>query len=265
MLNFIKRLEEQGKLSIYDDRSVVLDSLGQPGKENWMVCLYNEVLMANQHLIKINKWYAPGKIELPSFFKEEIKDNKTEAHFKLIDSPLFYLAYGGIKNVTPGAEKVSSFFTNNYKAIIAATGVVGTLGGVLGGAYQLQQQRQLGREKLQFEREKLRFEREKLRFDEKWRNQEARDKVIQDFNHISLSQMEKKLDCSNRWTKSGIDSCNNRVDEFLKQIEKQKKERLEEISRPPKGGRFPYSVLEGDEVNPGFFKRCFSFILNLFF
>lgn len=259
MLNFIKKLEQQGKLDIYDNRSVVLDSLEHPDKENWMVCLYNEVLNSNETLIKKDKWYAPVQINLPSFCNNLSTQNKTvKVDPSMIpNSYVFYLSHGVIKNAVPDFNIASKKLTEHSKAIFVVTGVLGTAG----AGWAAQRDYRLRKAELR-EKKKIRIE------EEKWKVFQKEDQINLDANTETMNIIREKYEvCGNKWVNRG--SCDKLYADLLTQIERQKKDRLKNLytstdQRPPKKNYNPL-VLEGNEVNPSFLKRIFLFFFNIFF
>lgn len=256
MLNFIKKLEQQGKLSIYDDRSVVLDSLGQPDKENWMVCLYNEVLNSNILLIKKNKWYSPAKIELPSFFDKPLIETKINGIKPFIgpDSYFFYLSHGAIKNVLPDFNSASKRLTEHSKAILVATGALGTLG----AGWAWQRDHTLHLKELELNQKKLEFK-QKMQKDKDMLDIFDKRKTITDQaldKHVEA--IAKKYECQNSRLSNTV--CEKTYSDIVSIIENKKRDDLKELNRiadktcPDYGKRFPL-ILENNENQFSFIKK----------
>lgn len=257
ILNFIKKLEQQNKLSIYDDPAIVYDSLTQPDKENWLICLYNEVLVSNQALLKKDKWYAPSCIILSPFSKININESNVSLPPTVPNSYLFYLSSGAIRTVASDLNAVSKTLTEHSKSI--GIGIAGAT--ALTGAYGWNKDLKLRRADLR-EKEKARIA------EEKWKVFQKEDQINLDASKETMNIIREKYEvCGNKWVNRG--SCDKIYADLLTQIERQKKDRLKALytSTDQRLSKKNYNplVLEGNEVNPSFLKKIFLFFFNIFF
>jgi hypothetical protein len=262
-------------VALYDNHKVTVYSLTQPDKENWMVCLYNEVLENNQSLIKGDKWYSPSKVILPPFSKEELEEIQSDSVSNLPAIPaskgesyLFYWAAfpaftGPIRE---SGEAFSRLITKHKTTLVL-------VGAATGGAYAWKKDYELRRNEFDLKQKDLKFQQDQAKFQQ--RKQQI-DEITQDH----LKAIRDKYDCQDSsWTSSGRASCEKRFLDFKAALDEKEKKMMDAIMAKNKDGsgpevKFPL-ILENSELEP-IFKRLliatittvrriiFYFFLNFF-